>query len=174
MKDTGLTLAMLLIAAGYATSGLAQVTSKENRSMTSSELPSGYHRATGTFEITMSPHPPYDTSGGITIGRVTINKQFHGALEGTSVVEMLSAMTGVKGSAGYVAIERVTGTLDGRTGSFVLQHSGTMTRGAPQLAVSIVPDSGTGELIGIAGTFTIDIVEGKHLFTLDYRLGDGT
>lgn len=140
--------------------------------MTSSDIPKEYHSATGSFETTMSPQPPYDTADGVTLGRVTISKRFHGDLEATSVVEMLSAVTGVKGSAGYVAIERVVGTLEGRVGGFVLQHSGTMTRGEPRLTVSIVPDSGSGELKGIAGTMTIDIVDGMHKFTLDYTLGD--
>jgi hypothetical protein len=118
----------------------------------------------------MSPEPPYSTADGVTLGRITINKQFHGALEGTSVVEMISAGTAVKGSAGYVAIERVTGTLDGRRGTFVLQHSGTMNRGQPQLTVTIVPDSGSGELTGINGSLSIDIVDKKHLYTLNYGL----
>ena len=126
--------------------------------------------ASGDFEVKMNPQPPYDTAAGATLGRVSINKQFHGDLEATSSVEMLSAMTEVKGSAGYVAIERVTGSLHGRTGSFVLQHTGTMTRGKGELTVSVVPDSGTGELKGIAGNMTIDIADGKHLYTFDYTL----
>jgi hypothetical protein len=136
--------------------------------MPDSEIPNGYERVTGTFEITMNPQPPYDSSGGIALARVTIRKQFHGELDATSVVEMLSASTRIPGSAGYVAIERVTGTLKSKTGSFVLQHSGTMTRGAPRLTVTIVPDSGTGDLTGISGRMTIDIVDGKHLYTLEY------
>jgi hypothetical protein len=141
----------------------------EERSLTNSEAPSGYDRATGTFETTVHPQPPYDSAGGITLARMTIDKRFSGDLEGTSVVEMLSAGTSVKGSAGYVAIERVTGILKGRDGSFVLQQTGTMTRGVPQLAVTIVPDSGTGALAGIAGQMAIAIVGGKHFYTLDYR-----
>ena len=140
--------------------------------MTTSDVPSWDHHASGSFEVTMSPQPPYDTLDGVALGRVTINKRFHGDLDATSVVEMLSAMTGVKGSAGYVAIERVVGTLNGRVGSFVLQHSGTMNRGEAQLTVSVVPDSGTGELKGIAGRMAIDVADGKHAFTLDYRLGE--
>ncbi|HVG32861.1 MAG TPA: DUF3224 domain-containing protein [Pyrinomonadaceae bacterium] len=126
--------------------------------------------ASGTFEVTMNPQPPYDTAEGATLARVSINKQFRGDLEASSTVEMLSAMTEVKGSAGYVAIERVTGTLHGRPGSFVLQHSGTMTRGKAELTVSVVPDSGTAQLKGIAGKMSIDIVDGKHLYTFDYTL----
>lgn len=126
--------------------------------------------ASGTFEVTMNPQPPYHTGEGATLGRVSISKEFRGDLEASSSVEMLSAVTEVKGSAGYVAIERVVGTLHGRTGSFVLQHTGTMTRGEPELTVSVVPDSGTGELKGIAGRMKIDIVNGKHLYAFDYAL----
>lgn len=127
-------------------------------------------RASGSFDVSMNPHPPYDTSDGVSLGRVTIAKQFQGDLVGSSKVEMLTAGTSVKGSAGYVAIERVAGVLHGRAGSFVLQHSGTMTRGQGSLTISIVPDSGTGALKGIAGSMTIDIVNGKHLFGFDYTL----
>ena len=126
--------------------------------------------ASGTFDVKMNPQPPYDTAEGINLGRVSINKQSRGDLEASSTVEMLSAITAVKGSAGYVAIERVTGTLHGRAGSFVLQHSGTMTRGRAELSVSVVPDSGTSELKGIAGQMTIDVSDGVHLYTFDYTL----
>lgn len=101
---------------------------------------------------------------------MSIDKQFRGDLEATSKGEMLAASTDVQGSAGYVAMERVTGTLHGRSGAFTLQHSGTMTRDAQQLTVTVVPDSGTGELVGLAGTMTIDIVDGKHLYVFDYTL----
>jgi hypothetical protein len=105
------------------------------------------------------------------LGRMTIDKQFLGDLAGTSAGEMLTAMTETEGSAGYVAIERVTGTLGGRQGTFVLQHNGTMNRGNPQLAIHVVPDSGTGELTGLAGTMTIDIAGGKHSYVFEYTLG---
>jgi predicted flavoprotein YhiN len=121
-------------------------------------------RASGTFEVKLTPQE------SATIGRMSIDKQFHGDLEATSKGEMLSAMTDVKGSAGYVAIERVTGTLHGRSGSFVLQHSGTMTRGEPQLSVTVVPDSGTDELAGLAGTLTIRIADKQHFYEFDYTL----
>ncbi|MCA1562510.1 MAG: DUF3224 domain-containing protein [Acidobacteria bacterium] len=127
-------------------------------------------RASGTFEVKLNPLPTYDTADGGTLGRMSLDKQFRGALEGTSKGEMLTAVGSVKGSAGYVAIERVTGTLDGRSGTFVLQHSGTMTRGAPRLTVTVVPDSGTGQLTGLAGTMTIDIADGKHSYTFEYTL----
>ena len=101
---------------------------------------------------------------------MTIDKQFHGDLEATSKGEMLSAVGAVKGSAGYVAIEKVTGKLRGRSGSFVLQHTGTMTRGAPQLSITVVPDSGTGDLVGLTGQMTIHIEAGKHSYEFEYTL----
>jgi hypothetical protein len=104
------------------------------------------------------------------VGRTSLSKQFHGSLEGTSKAEMLTAMSSVKGSAGYVAIERFTGTLDGRNGTFVLQHSGTMTRGVPQLSITVVPDSGTGQLVGLSGKMTVDISGGKHSYVFDYAI----
>ena len=125
--------------------------------------------AQGAFDVTMSPEPQYESAdGGIVLGRLSLTKQFHGDLEASSVVQKLSARTGVKGSAGYVAIERVVGRLHGRAGTFVLQHSGTMTRGRPALTVTVVPDSGTDELTGLAGSMTIDIVEGQHFYAFDY------
>ena len=123
----------------------------------------------------MSPDPHYETAdGGIVLGRVAFSKRFHGALDATSIVQMLSAGTAVKGSAGYVAIELVTGRLDGRAGSFVLQHSGSMARGQTSLVVLVVPDSATGELAGLSGRMAIDIVEGKHSYRFDYELGGAT
>ena len=128
-------------------------------------------RASGTFEVTLNPQAPYNQDEGSTLGRLSIDKQFHGDLRATSKGEMLSAGTGVKGSAGYVAIERVSGALHGRSGTFVLQHSGTMTRGAPQLSITAVPDSGTGQLVGLAGTMMINIEDGKHSYEFEYTLG---
>jgi len=127
--------------------------------------------ASGTFEVKMIPQTPEDKTEGATFSRMAIDKQFHGDLEGTSKVEMLSAMTNVKGSGAYVAIERVSGTLQGRSGTFVLQHSATMTRGAPQLTITVVPDSGTGQLVGLAGKMTIKIAtDGKHSYDFEYTL----
>src|SRR5687768_12329623 len=103
----------------------------------------------GTFEIKATFEPPYSTADGVTLGRASFEKRFTGALDASSTVEMLAARTPVADSAGYVAIERVAGTLDGKTGTFVLQHNGVMTRGAPALAVTVVPDSATGELLGL-------------------------
>lgn len=126
--------------------------------------------ATGNFDVNLVPQSLADADAGPLMGRLSINKTFHGDLQGTSKGEMLSAGTAVKGSAGYVAMERVTGTLHGKSGSFVLQHSGTMNRGAPQLAVSVVPDSGTGELTGLSGTLSIQIADGKHSYAMDYEI----
>jgi hypothetical protein len=125
--------------------------------------------ANGTFEVKLNPQVD-DKVGDPTIGRMSVDKQFHGDLEATSKGQMLATMTDVKGSAGYVAMERVNGTLHGRTGTFALQHSGTMTRGAPQLSVTVVPDSGTGQLVGLAGKMTINIVDGKHSYEFEYTL----
>jgi hypothetical protein len=127
-------------------------------------------RASGTFDVKVTPQPPDAYADGGSLGRLTIDKQFHGDLEATSKGQMLSAMTPVKGSAGYVAIERVSGTLAGRRGTFVLQHTGTMLRGAPQLMVTVVPDSGTEELAGLSGTMTIDTSGGRHAYEFTYTL----
>jgi Protein of unknown function (DUF3224) len=126
--------------------------------------------AAGTFDVKLTPQQPDDYADGKTLGRLTIDKNFHGDLTGSSRGQMLSAMGGVKGSAGYVAIECVSGTLAGRTGTFVLQHSGTMNRGESSLALGVVPDSGTGELAGLSGTMTIEIANGAHNYRFAYSL----
>jgi hypothetical protein len=123
--------------------------------------------ARGTFDVKLAPQPLEETAEG-ALGRMSLDKQFHGDLEASSKGQMLTAGTSVKDSAGYVAIERVTGTLHGRSGSFILQHSGTMTRGVPRLTITVVPDSGTGELAGLAGTMTIRIDAGKHFYEFEY------
>ena len=128
---------------------------------------------TGKFEAKLTPETLADKAADKTLGRMSIDKQFHGDLEGSSKGEMLSAMTNVKGSAGYVAIERVTGTLKGRKGSFVLQHSATMNRGTPHLHIVVVPDSGTDELTGLAGKMTIDIAPGgEHSYDFEYAFAE--
>lgn len=124
--------------------------------------------ARGTFEVKLTPLGAEDKTSGSTLGKMSIEKQIHGDLEGTSKGEMLTATTDVQGSAGYVAIERVTGTLHGRSGTFVLQHSGTMTRGAQQLVIGVVPDSATGQLAGLTGTMAISIADGKHSYEFAY------
>ncbi len=128
--------------------------------------------ATGTFEVKLDPLDLNEVGEGETRGRISINKQFRGDLQATSIGEMLSAMTEIKGSAGYVAIERVVGNLQGREGSFVLQHSGTMNRGQPSLSVTVVPDSGTGELAGLRGQLGITIREGTHCYGFDYEIAE--
>jgi hypothetical protein len=126
--------------------------------------------AKGSFEVKMTPQvwsePPLEES----FGRFLLDKQYHGDLEATSQGQMLSAGTSEKGSAGYVAIEKVTGALQGRSGTFVLQHNGTMNRGNPQLTIAVVPDSGAGELTGLGGSMTIEITEGKHSYEFCYTL----
>lgn len=129
-------------------------------------------RATGTFDVKLSPQPPDDKTDSAPLGRMLIDKQFHGDLEAASKGQMLAAGTSVKDSAGYVAMERVTGTLHGHSGTFVLQHSGTMARGAQHLTVTVVPDSGTGQLVGLSGRMTILIAGGKHSYEFEYTLGD--
>ena len=124
--------------------------------------------ASGTFDVKLAPQD--DKVEGTALGRFTIDKQFHGDLEGSSKGQMLGANTSVKGSAGYVAMEQVSGTLHGRSGTFVLQHSGTMTRGALQLSVTVVPDSGTGQLAGLTGKMDIKIESGKHFYEFEYEL----
>ncbi len=126
--------------------------------------------AAGPFDVKLTPQPPAEKTDEAVLGRMIIDKQFHGDLSATSRGQMLAAGTEVKGSAGYVAIERVTGKLNGREGSFHLQHSGTMNRGAPSLSVTVVPDSGTGELVGLSGSMKIDIADGKHSYEFDYTL----
>ncbi len=127
--------------------------------------------ASGTFEVKVAPQAP-EAEGDAGLGRMSLDKQFHGDLEATSKGQMLAAMSSVPGSGGYVAMERVTGTLKGKSGSFVLQHSGTMTRGAPQMTVSVVPDSGTGQLVGLTGTMAIKIADGKHSYEFEYTLAE--
>jgi hypothetical protein len=130
------------------------------------------HRANGTFEVSVTPQAPDESGNGngneLIIGRTTIDKRFEGDLTATSRVQMLSIGTKVKDSAGYVAMEWVSGILQGRSGRFALQHSGTMNRGAPTLSITVVPDSGTGELAGLSGRMTIEIVGGKHHYGFDY------
>ena len=125
-------------------------------------------RATGTFEVKITPQD--DKTDDKSLGRMTIDKQWHGDLEGTSVGQMLTGGDATKGSAGYVAIEKFTGIVKGRKGSFILQHSATMTRGAGQLTITVVPDSGTDQLKGINGKLGIKIENGKHFYEFDYSL----
>lgn len=123
----------------------------------------------GEFDVKMLPQAP-DTALGEAIGRFGLDKRFHGALDATSRGQMLAFRSAVEGSAGYVAMEQVDGTLDGRAGTFVLQHSGTMDRGAQRLDLNVVPDSGTGELVGLRGSMQIEIADGKHYYIFEYAI----
>jgi hypothetical protein len=125
------------------------------------------NRAVGTFEVKMAPQASED---GSAIGRMALDKQFRGDLEATSQGQMLAFMSGVKGSAGYVAMEQVVGTLRGKSGGFVLQHSGTMTRGVPGLSVTVVPDSGTDDLAGLSGRMTINVDASGHSYDFEYTI----
>ena len=129
-------------------------------------------RATGPFEVSLKPLPMDTDSESQLLGRMSIEKQFRGDLEGSSKGQMLTGGTSIRNSAGYVAIERVTATLKGRKGSFALQHAGIMNRGVPSLVITIIPDSGTDQLEGLKGTMTINIEAGKHSYQLDYTLSD--
>jgi hypothetical protein len=124
-------------------------------------------RASGTFEVKLNRQPADE---GDPVGRMTLDKQFQGELVATSRGQMLAIGTDVQGSAGYVAMERVTGTLAGRSGTFALQHYGVMDRGTPSLTVTVVPDSATGDLVGLRGRMTIDIREGTHFYAFEYEL----
>ncbi|MEX0143100.1 DUF3224 domain-containing protein [Massilia sp. LMS1-1-1.1] len=125
---------------------------------------------TGTFDVTITPETLSDTAAQSGLGRLSLDKRYHGALEASAQGEMLSARASVTGSAGYVALERVEGSLDGRHGSFYLQHSGTMTRGVPALSVTVVPDTGTEQLQGLRGSLAIRIEDGKHYYDFTYDI----
>ena len=129
-------------------------------------------RAAGTFDVKLAPLPPTDPSAEPGMTRMSIDKVFHGELEGVSTGEMMAVGTAVKGSAGYVAIERVSGTLQDRAGSFVLQHFGIANRGVNRLTLEVVPDSGTDQLTGLAGSMAIIINGGKHFYEFDYTVVD--
>ena len=159
-RALGLSAALMLLAQAQSAPPLPKP-KKETSAMT---------QARGTFDVKLKPQSWVEGADDATLGRRVIDKQFHGDLEAVSAGQMLSAGTEVKGSAGYVAIERVTGTLQGKKGSFVLQHNATMNRGVPQLNIIVVPDSGTGELVGLTGTMNIIIADGKHSYEFDYAL----
>jgi hypothetical protein len=130
--------------------------------------------AKGTFDVKLEPEANDSVPAGVALARLAIDKQFSGDLEATSKGAMLSARTPVADSAGYVAIERVTGVLKGRRGSFVLQHNGTLNRGVQHLTIQVVPDSGTDELTGLAGEMKINIAGGQHFYEFDYTLASET
>lgn len=129
--------------------------------------------ASGSFEVTIAPQRADEQGiGDPMIGRMTLVKEFHGDLQAVSKGQMLALRTGTEGSAGYVAIERVVGSLHGSNGTFALQHSGILRRGAPSLELRVIPDSGTDELLGLDGTMAIIIADGKHLYEFNYSIGD--
>ena len=129
-------------------------------------------QAKGEFEVKRIPQEELDIGGGASVGHSRFDKRFRGPLDAASVVHMLAVMSPVAGSGAYVAIERIEGTLDGRRGSFFAQHNGVMDRGKPSLDLTVVPDSGTDDLLGLRGRIAIDIVAGKHFYTFDYDLDD--
>jgi hypothetical protein len=129
-------------------------------------------QAKGEFEVRRNMEPACDMGDGVEAGHFRFDKQFSGPLQATSVVHMLAVGTPVDGSAGYVAIERLSGTLEGRSGSFFMLHNGVMDRGTPSLSLSVVPDSGSDGLAGLSGRMAIDIVDGKHYYTFDYGFDD--
>ena len=129
-------------------------------------------QASGTFQVKLSPQAPAGSEEP-TVGRLLLDKVFSGDLKAISAGQMLALRTETENSAGYVAIERVTGRLHGRQGSFALQHSGTMNRGAPGLSIHVVPDSGSGDLLGLSGTMALDQSGGGHAYTLSYTLPEG-
>jgi Protein of unknown function (DUF3224) len=130
--------------------------------------------ATGPFDVKLEPQSPDEKAGGAAIGRMLLDKHFHGDLEATSKGTMLASGTAVKGadkaSGGYVAMEIVTGSLKGHSGTFILQHTATMNHGVPTLSITVVPDSGTGQLVGLTGTMSIVITDGKHSYDFEYTL----
>ena len=127
----------------------------------------------GEFDVKRNPEGGFDLGGGAVAGHFRFDKQFHGALDATGIVHMLAVGTQVDGSAAYVAVERIDGSLDGLRGAFLTQHNGTLDRGVPTLSLTVVPDSATGELEGLRGRMQIDIVEGKHYSTFDYEIAEG-
>jgi hypothetical protein len=130
-------------------------------------------KLSGKFEVKLQPLKAYaEGVDGVTLGRMSIEKTFSGELSAASKGEMLTATTSVEGSAGYVAIEQVTGTLSGRSGSFILQHFGTMSQGDNFLLLEVVPDSGTGDLAGISGKMAIRTEDGQHFYDFDYELAE--
>lgn len=154
---------MLICALVFNVAGaFTQTQPKQEKNMTK--------RASGTFEVKLSPP---DQAPELPLSRMTIDKEFKGDLTGTSKGQMLTASSSsVKNSAGYVAIEKVTGTLNGRHGSFYLQHNGVMTRGVGELTITVIPDSGTDELVGLRGKMNIIIADGKHSYEFEYTLGE--
>jgi hypothetical protein len=163
--DAIMRLAPFIAAALLATiAGTAAAVSTKDSSMTS-------HTATGPFDVQLAPQTLSAVADKSGLGRMSLDKRFHGALEATSTGEMLAFRSATPGSAGYVAMETVRGTLDGRAGTFVLQHSSTLTRGEPAQSITVVPDSGTDALAGLAGRMVVEIAPGgAHSYRFEYSL----
>ena len=164
MRSTPLVATILCLSlCGHVAAATPTATSKET-AVTA-------HFATGPFDVKLAPQALSAVAESSGLGRMSLDKQFHGALEATSAGEMLGWRDPALGSGGYVAMETVRGTLDGRAGGFVLQHSSTMTRGVPAQSITVVPDSGTGALVGLAGRMVVDIAPGgAHSYRFDYTL----
>ena len=125
----------------------------------------------GKFELTLKPLETYaEGINDVKLGRLAIDKTFHGGLSAVSKGEMLNVLSSVEGSAGYVAIEQVSGMLEGKTGSFVLQHYGTMSSNSQHLTLEVIPNSGSGELQELSGTMAIRIENGQHYYDFDYAI----
>lgn len=164
--------AVIIFGLLMSTGSIAQTQTHPSESNSSQKAAPMSKHATGTFDVKLAVQTD-ENVGDPTVGRMSIDKVFHGDLEATSKGQMLSTLTEVKGSAGYVAIERVTGTLHGRAGSFSLQHNATMNRGVPELNVIVIPDSGTGQLVDLTGKLNIIVApDGKHSYEFDYTLPD--
>lgn len=162
MTTRGITIAAALAVLG---AGLASGDAGAPKGTTMTK------RAHGEFDVKASPLAQEQFEGGTELGRFSLEKQYHGELEATGKGEMLTAGTAVEGSAGYVAMERVAGTLGGRRGFFVLQHLGSMAGGGQHLTITVVPDSGTGELVGLEGRLEVTVTaNGKHFYDFDYSL----
>lgn len=156
------------VVMGLGIAALAQSSASANQEKKADSMT---YRATGTFEVKLNPQKPdNEQAEGAKLSRMSSDKWYHGDLDGKGQGEMLASPPDAKGSGAYVAIERVTGKLKGRSGSFLLQHSGVMTRGVGQLSITVVPDSGTGELTGLSGKMNIIIENGKHSYEFDYSL----
>lgn len=164
---TGLCLLLALALGGCASRPSPEPVGAKVRETKGARMP---RHAKGNFDVKLNPQPPEEGVEGGAWGRMSLAKEFHGDLEAVARGEMLAVSSAeVKGSAGYVAMERVSGALHGRKGTFALMHRGVMTRGEPELSVTVVPDSGTGELVGLAGTMAIDVSSG-HAYDFEYTL----
>jgi hypothetical protein len=167
-KHFALGARMTALAVSFCVPGYAESPSTHDAGQTRNTMDM---QASGTFDVKLVPQGEDDKGDGSTLGRMSIDKHFQGDLEGRSKGQMLTGSSAVPGSAGYVAIERFQGTLKGQKGSFVLQHTGTMSKaGGYQLSITVVPDSGSGALTGLTGKMDIKIVDGKHFYQFEYTL----